>query len=150
MRCVVSGALHWIRMWITEKCSPHLLHEGLGEPVSRWECFACVWPIRDRAKVTSVYLLRAPGVDGPKCGFITCSLLSVCLFQSAYHLLRMCCLMCVLRSVKGTDVINVYYVLESSSCSRFICHLFPGNRTEARNQAYYSSSFSLYTTITAL
>lgn len=38
-------ALH--RMWITDGCSPHLLHRGPEDPVSRWECVVCVRPIRN-------------------------------------------------------------------------------------------------------
>lgn len=77
LRRVVVSALHWIRMWITDRCSPHLLHRGLGDPVSRWECVACVWPIRNLASVASLNLLCVSVVYRPKCGFIRCSLLSV-------------------------------------------------------------------------
>lgn len=85
-------------MWITDRLSPHPLHRGVGDRVSRWECVACVWPIRNLASVTSLNLLCVSVVYRPKCGFITCSLFSVYLSQCCCHILQ--------SSLRTTDLIS--------------------------------------------
>lgn len=60
----------WIRIWITDSCSPHLLRTGVGDRVSRWACVACAWPFRFLASEISLNLWWVSIAYRPKRGFI--------------------------------------------------------------------------------